>query len=141
MSASAITNALYNMFSATSAFGPGNVSCCSYAILENAACAALFISWSGLNNDVETFQTGRKRNWDFQMRAFIRDTGDPEQVLGRVISYADIITTTFEADQTLQGSCTLVPRVTMSRNPELALSVNGATWLPFDVLLTAQEWN
>ena len=140
-SPSSIAQALYTMFSAASAFGAGNVSTCSYAILENAAYAALFISYTNLDDAEMTFGTGRERIWDFQIKAFVRDTGDPEATLARTYSCAPTIIQTIEAVQTLQGTCVSVPRITLNRNPEIALNINGTSWLPLEGTVQAKEWS
>jgi hypothetical protein len=143
MSASSIADALVTMLSATSAFGACMVSKNSYQILESAAGSCAVVQWTNLSSRRTTHGgAGGNRNrwWDFQIRCFIRDTGQPTAVLNRVWTATDLVLGTLEADETILGTADELGDVNGSRDPETVFTVGGATWLPITFSARILEW-
>ncbi len=141
MSASAIADGLINNLSAASVFGGSNVSKNSYQVLETSCCQAAVIHWTRLTSEPVTFgdPRDRQRTWNFVIECYLRDTGDPVQLLTRVWSLTDTVLASIESDETLQGTCDEMNTITGSRDSKSALTIGGATWLTFDLNLEAIE--
>ena len=143
MSASAIADGLVTMLSAASVFGPGMVSKNSYQILETASGSCAVVQWTGLASHRTSMGgagANRNRLWDFQIRCFIRDTGQPTAVMNRVWSATDLVLSTLESDESINGTAEELEDVTGTRDPETVFTVGGATWLPFTMTARILEW-
>ncbi len=141
MSASAIADGLVTNLSAASVFGNGCVSKTSYQILESSACQAAIVQWARLKSEAITFgdPRDRQRTWNFIVECYLRDLGDPVQLLTRVWSLTDTVIASIESDETLQGTCDEVNTITGAHDSKSALNIGGATWLTFDLNLEAIE--
>jgi len=138
-SSSAIADAIVTMFSAASQFGSGNVAKNSYKILETSTGSCLTVQWVRYNSTPLTFgvpMTGRKR-WSFSLKCWIRDTGNPTAAVERVWKATDNVVDCLMADDTLQGTVDFLNNINAFRDPELAITVGGATWLPFEFTFDA----
>jgi len=142
MSASAIADGLVTMLSAASVFGSGNVAKNSYQILETSTGSCAVVQWTRLISNPMTFgdPRSRQRTWNFQIRCFVRDTGDPNAVLNRVWSATDGIIACLESDDTIQNTAQSLNSISGTRDPESAFTVGGATWLPFDIGIEVNEF-
>ena len=142
MSGSAIADGFKTLLSATSVLGSGNVSINSYQVLESSACACAVIQWTRLASTPVAFGSPRARDrlWDFQIRAFIRDTGDPLTALNRVWTATNTIMTAIEDDDTVQGTCEVLNNIVAIRDPETAMTFGGHTWLPITITATVTEF-
>jgi hypothetical protein len=141
-SASAIGDALVTMFSAASQFGSGNVAKNSYKVLETSTGSCLTVQWVRYNYTPLAFgvpMTGR-RTWSFSLKCWVRDTGNPTAAVDRVWKATDNIVACLTADDTLQGTVDLVNNINAFRDPELAITIGGATWLPFEFTLDAIQF-
>lgn len=131
------------MLSAASVFGSGMVSKNSYQVLESAAGSCAVVQWVGLRSMRTTWGNGperRNRVWGFQIRCFIRDTGQAPAVINRVWTATDLVVGTLEADDTILGTADELEDINGSRDPETVLTVGGATWLPFTITAQILEW-
>jgi len=143
MSASAIADGLVTMLSAASVFGPGMVSKNSYQILETTSGSCAVVQWSGLTSRRTSMGgagANRNRWWNFQIRCFIRDTNQPTAVMNRVWSATDLVLSTLESDESINGTAEELEEVIGIRDPETAFTVGGATWLPFTMTARILEW-
>ena len=140
MNASAIAGGLVTLLGAASAFGSQYVSSSSYQVLESSTGSALVVQWTGLRSEPMTHGDDRRRLWNFQLRCFIRDTGQAESVLGRVWAATDVIINALESDPTIQGTATEVQGISARRDPETAMTVGGATWHAFEYNVEILEW-
>lgn len=141
-SASGIADALVTMFSAASLFGPGNVAKDSYKILETATGSCLTVQWVRYSSTPLAFgvpMSGRE-TWSFNLKCWVRDTGNPVAAVNRVWKATDNIINCLLADDTLQGTVDLVSGINAARDPELAITVGGATWLPFELTVDAIQF-
>lgn len=141
-SSSAIADALVTMFSAASLFGPGNVAKNSYKILETSTGSCLTVQWVRYNSTPLTFGTpmsGRK-TWSFSLKCWVRDTGNPTAAVERVWKATDNIVSCLAADDTLQDTVDLIGSINAFRDPELAITIGGATWLPFEFTFDAIQF-
>ncbi len=141
MSASAIADGIISNLSAASVFGTGNVSKSSYQILESSACQAAMVYWTRLTSEPATFGNPRDRDhiWSFTVECYLRDTGDPVQLLNRVWSLTDTVIASLESDDSLQGTCDALNTITGAHDSKSALNIGGATWLTFDLNLEVVE--
>ena len=141
MSASAIADGLLANLSAASVLGNGNVSKNSYQTLESSACQAAVIHWARLTSEPITFGNprDRQRTWGFTVECYLRDLGDPVQLLNRVWSLTDTVINSLESDETLQGTCSEMNTFTAAHDSKSALNIGGQTWLTFDLNLEIIE--
>ena len=140
-SPSAIADALVTMFSAASMFGSGNVAKNSYKILETSTGSCLTVQWTRFTSTPMTFgvpMSGRE-TWSFSLKCWVRDTGNPFAAVDRVWQATNNIVACLAADDTLLGTVDFVSGINAARDPEMSISVGGATWLPFEFTLDAVQ--
>lgn len=138
-SSSAIADALVTMLGSASVLGTNTVSKSGYELLESAASSATVIKWRNFTSRPSNFGgNSYSDTWEFEIKTFIRDYGDPHLALNRVWSATDKVITCLKSDYTIQGTCDDVVRITGNYDPESLLVVGGATWLPFSIYLTAE---
>ena len=141
MSASAIADGLVTLLSAASVFGAGNVSKNSYQVLETSTGSCVVVQWTRLTSRAMTFGNLRHRVWNFQLRCFIRDTGDAGAVLNRVWTATDGILACLESDDTIQGTAKEIDDISGTRDPEGAfVTPGGGTWLPVEFNVAVVEF-
>ena len=104
-------------------------------MLETSTGSCAVVQWIRLVSMPSSFgmPRDRQRTWNFQIRCFVRDTGDPNAVLNRVWSATDGILACLDSDDTIQGTADAINSISGARDPESAFTVGGATWLPFDM--------
>jgi hypothetical protein len=143
VSASAIADGLVTLLSAASVFGSANVTKDSYQVLESSACACAVVQWSGFSSGRMTHGGAggdRRRVWSFQVRCFIRDTGQPEALLRRTWIATDKFVSAIESDPTIQDTADDLGDITGYHDPERVYSVGGATWAPITFTAQITEW-
>lgn len=132
-STSAIADTLVTMFSAASQFGPGNASKDSYQALETSTGSCMLVKWTRYQGQPMTFGSNQPRQtWNFNLKCYLRDTGDPSVVLGKVWTATDNIINCLADDATLLGVVDDVINVSATHDPETAYTVGGATWLTLE---------
>jgi hypothetical protein len=131
-SASAVADGFVTMLSATSCLGAGgtlveSVAKDSYKVLETAASAACVVSWTGF---ASTPSRGtREQVWNFQLRLFIRDLGNPIQTLQRSYSVPQLVLNTLHSDLTVQGAAVEIQNITGTNTPGDVWETGGQIWL------------
>jgi hypothetical protein len=143
MSASSIADGLVTMLSAASVFGTGMVSKNSYQVLESSSGSCAVVQWTGLTSQRTTYGgagANRNRTWNFQIRCFIRDTGQAPEMINHVWTATDLVLSTLESDETILGTADELGDINGSRDPETVFTVGGATWLPFTITAQILEW-
>jgi hypothetical protein len=141
-SASGIADALVTMFSAASLFGPNNVAKNSYKVLETTTGSCLTVQWVRYNSTPLAFgvpMSGRK-TWSFSLKCWVRDTGNPMAAIERVWQATDNIVNCLTVDDTLQGTVDLTNNINAFRDPELIITIGGASWLLFEFTLDAIQF-
>ena len=128
MSASAMADALVTMLSAASVFGPNMVTKEDYSVLDICSGSCAVINVGGLASEPATFGTpsGRERVWEFRIDTWIKDTGDPFIMRTRVLSLTNLVLTTLESDETLQGTAFDVGRIAMRYDPTSSIYKYGS---------------
>ena len=141
MSGSAIADAIITMLSAASAMGASAVSK-DYKVLETTAGSCCVVNWLGMNEKMSAFgnPTAKEIVWTHIIHGFVKDEGDANAALQKVIGFPDTVVTTLRSDDTLQGTVEEVLAIRGKRDPELAIRAGGATWLPVFFEVDSLEW-
>ncbi len=140
MSASAIIDGIITSLGAASVFGSNNVSK-NYKVLESSSACCCVVNWTGYNHVVTQFGGGGNRTWTFSLEVYSKDTGNASATIDKTILCIDKVAKAFEHDQTIQGTCEKINRITGSRRPGEAMIVGGFTWLPMPMSIEVLEWS
>lgn len=141
-SASAMADGFLALLGAASVFGSDNVSKNSYKILETSACAAVVISYARAVSEPVAFgDYNRQRDWVFNLRLYLRDTGNPIDLLNRTFTATETMLDALETDPTVQGTAVKINSIDINNSPGETFVVGGQTWLyiPCAVGLTS-DW-
>lgn len=135
MSASAIADALVTMLNAASVVGIGTTKKTTYELLETTASAAAIVKWRSFNSNPSSFGSpcDRTNTWNFEIKCFIRDLNDPGSATTKIWTLTDKILNCIASDNTIQGTCDMVNRISGDHDPEALFNINGATWLTFTI--------
>ena len=133
--ASAIADGLVTLLSAASMFGSTGVSKDSYQVVETSTCSAV-VRFVGLHSEAVGFgrPPDRQRTWQFNIKCYVRDLGDPQSTINRVWLCADKVVSCLESDDTIQGTADRVDNIDVTHNPERAETTGGGTWLTLEVV-------
>jgi len=131
-SASAVADGFVTLLGAASCLGSGNtlvdsVSKDSYKVLETSASAACVVGWTNFSS--EPSRGTREQRWNFQLRLFIRDLGNPQQTLQRSFSVPQLVISTLHSDITVQGTAVEIQSIAATNTPGDLLEVGGQYWL------------
>ena len=128
-SASAIADGFLANIGAASVLGPTNVSKNTYQILESAASAACVVRWQNFTARPEQFGPLDTRDtWQFQLRLYLRDTGDAVALLNRTWTVPQKIIDSLRSDSTVQGTCIQITSIEATQ-PDDLIEAGGHTWL------------
>lgn len=135
-SASAVADGFVTLLGAASCLGSGNVpvdsvSKSSYAVLETAASAACVVAWTSYGSQPQ--RGTRHQMWNFQLRLFVRDLGNPIQTLERSFSVPQLVIDTIESDLTVQGTAVEIQNIAMTNTPGDVWETGGQFWLHFPI--------
>lgn len=141
MSASAMVDALIYLYSAASLFGANNVGKEVYDVLEKSSGSCLVVSVVGLKSDNQAGFGGRQHWWQYQLDAFIKDTGDPFAFKNRSLLTVDNVVKGIESDFTIQGTAVMIGDLQMARETDRAIvTTGGLTYYQARFLLSALEY-
>ncbi len=144
MSASAIQDALVTTLSAASVFGSGNVST-NFRVLESSSACACVVGWMGVENVPDTYGMGGENHsktlWTFSTRIYLKDVGSAVELMDdHVPAVIDKLVSAMRDDDTVQGTAEQVVAIRADRDPDIAFTVGGATWLMIDGEVDIEEW-
>ena len=104
MSASAITDAIIDNLSATSAIGSCQVST-HYAVLEQTSGCCAVVSLAGVTDTPFTFQNQRTRAYTHSIEFYVKDRGGDAFKMERLVQQlVDVSVCSLSVDRTLQGA-------------------------------------
>jgi hypothetical protein len=141
-SPSAIADEL--MAIAGSILGDNAVSKSSYQVMETAAYAACIITYTHARGGTEVFgnDAANKLLWNFSLRLYLRDTGDPEALLNRTFTVPVQLLTAIAADATIHGTAFDITEFNLANSPgEVYTNNSGATWLLLPISLSVVTWD
>jgi len=140
-SASSIADGLQTLLSAASVFGTGMVGKAEYRVLEQSSGSCAVIEFADVESRPTSFGNprGREREWTYNIKCYLKDTGDPISVGAKSLTLTDTILLALESDDTIQGTVDAINRIHVSRELETALEVGGFAWLPFDIAIDLVE--
>ena len=75
--------------------------------------------------------------WTFDIRVFITDTGNPLDIMNRVLEVTDLAVPSLESDLTLQGTVDRLNNIEVAREPGEAIEVAGRLLIPVRISVTA----
>jgi len=140
-SASAIADGFLANIGAASVLGPTNVSKNTYQVLESAASAACVVRWQNFTSrPVQFGDFDAEDTWTFQLRLYLRDTGDAVALLNRTWTVPQKIIDSLRSDNTIQGTCIKINSIDANQ-PDDMVEAGGHTWLiiPIGCTLVA-DW-
>ena len=79
-------------------------------------------------------------SWTFDVVAYVMDTGNPLDVMNRILEVTDKAVQSLESDPTLQGTVDRLSSVTVDREPGEAFEVRGRLWVPVRISITAVSY-
>ena len=146
MSIASIRGGLYTHITTCGPWAANQVSTCSFDNLEstNGACAITFFPEG--TTTIEPLTMGRsnvvedKVDWRIGGTLWIRDTGDPTDVLNRIwLGYDDLLTT-LRKDNSLGGTAQAAFLVSITQRTVDFRTAGGHLWKPVDWVVVAQEF-
>ena len=146
MSLVAIRNGLYAHMVASGPFLAREISTCSFDVLEstNGACAITFFAEGA--TQIEPLTYGRSNvvedhvHWRIGGTLWIRDSGNPVDVLSRIWQGYDDLLTTLRKDNSLGGTSQAAFLVQISQRTQDFKSMGGHVWKPIEWVVVAQEF-
>lgn len=145
MSLAAIRNALFAHFTASGPFTASEISTCTFDVLESVSGSCLTFFPEGVT-EIEplAFGTGGvtadKRNWRIGGTLWIRDTGNPLDVLSRIWQSYDDLYSTLHKDPGLGGTADQARLTTISHNRDRFMEIHGHLWKPVEWVVVAEEY-
>jgi hypothetical protein len=137
-SASAIRDGCITNLLAASVIGPGQVSP-NYAVMESTSACCGVVNVTGFVSEAMTFGNNREGTATILAELKLKDTGDPVSLIANVPGFIDKVIASLESDDTLQGTVKAIDRIEASWDPHVVETLGSVSWLPVDVLITA-EW-
>ena len=145
MSITAIRNAIFAHLVASGPYSASEISTCAYDVLEmNTACVVTFFPEG--QTQIEPLTMGRSNvvedhvHWRIGGTVWLRDTGDPTDVLSRQwTAYQDLLTT-FRKDNSLGGTAQAAFLSSISTKSNGFWSAGGHVWKMVDWVLVAEEF-
>jgi hypothetical protein len=138
--ASAIKDAAITNLSAASVIGGEQVST-NYSVMESTAACCAVVNVIGFVSNPMTFGNNRRGTATLLIEAKLKDTGDPVSLMNNTHSFMDKIIASLESDDTLQGTVEGIERIEATRDPNIAETIGGATWLPIDITVEMSWWD
>lgn len=143
ISASAAIEGTYEILVAASSFGPSEVTRQDYSVLTTApGGCSLVIRYRGSEVREHTFGEPIPRFvvHRIDVEGYVRDLGDPLDMLERQVRLADEIVGVLHSDSTLGGRAkrAMVREVMVA--PDFVLEIGGFRWLPMTVRLEAEQF-
>ena len=147
MSIASIRAGLYTLLSASGPYAASNISACSYDVIEatNAGCAIVFqpVGVSVIEPLAMGDYNSRayQRNWRIGGTLYIRDTGDPTHILGRIWQGYDDLYNTISKDDSLNGTCQEAHLESITnRGVNVFVDMGGQLWKPVEFSVLATEF-
>jgi len=132
-----IADAIVNTLKADSALG-GTVSR-TYGILGRRQKWAAIVELRGCEKFPHQFGSLATR-WTFDVLIYLHDTGNPVDVMNRVLEVTDRAVTALDGDPTLGGTVDRIESITVDRLPGEAVEVSGRVWIPILVRIEAVKY-
>ena len=146
----AMRDGLINVLADASMFSRDQISACDFGIAVHSACSIIIQPGAGTNFQPLTFSTfaaaacknrQQMETWEIIGILLIKDTGNPEKLLGDLWQGADDIFDAVDVDHTLDGNA-CIARITAISRPSIDAFVTQGDqdfgFLTFEV--EAQNW-
>lgn len=138
-----IKDALIDILSESDAFGADGVST-NYDVLESPSGSAVVLSWTNLSSKQAGFTTGNtERLWTFSAEIYLKDEGNPVELLDKPFGAIDVIVNKLELNPTLNDTADSVAAIRAFHRPSKfreVVDVGGFVWLLFNIELDVLEW-
>lgn len=141
---------LINVLADASMFSRDQISACDFGIAMHSTCSIIIQPGAGSNFEPLTFSTfaaaacknrQQMENWSITGIMLVKDTGNPENLLGDLWQGADDLFDAIDADNTLDGNACM-SRITSISRPSIDAFVSQGDFdfgfLTFEV--EAQNW-
>lgn len=147
MSITAIRNGIARTLTACGPWENSDISACSFDPMEatNSGCAIIFQP-VGVST-IEPLALGTlnarayMRTWRIGGVLYIRDTGDPQHLLGRIWQGYDDLYNTLSKDDSLNGSCDEAHLESITnRGMGTFVDLGGQLWKPIEFSIVATEF-
>jgi hypothetical protein len=147
MSIQAIRNGLFHLLTASGPYEQSSVSACSFDPLEatNSGCAIVFQPLGV--SQIEPLALGSRnarayeRRWRIGGVLYIRDTSDPQALLGKIWQGYDDLYNTISKDDSLGGACEEAHLESITnRGMEQFVELGGQLWKPIAFSVLAVEF-
>ena len=130
MSLQDIRDGLFYTFHTWGPFAASELSTCAFDVLEGAnTCAIVFLP---SDSEFEPLTFGASsadyKHWGIGGSGYIKDTGDPKNLLSRVWQMHDDIYDTIRKDRTLNRTAAMGHIVSMTYDPNVGIDAGGAFW-------------
>lgn len=143
MSCEDVTNAFVTTLSSASVFGSGNVAT-NFKVLESSSACACVVGVIGLESEQDTFGMGGESQWNtawtFSTRLFLKDTGSYTTLMNAIPRAIDKLVIAMRDDPDLQGTVEEILEIRALRDPDLAFTAGGHTWISVNAEVTVREW-
>ena len=138
-----IKDALVDILSGSDAFGQGGAGT-NYDVLETTSGSAVVLSWTNLSSSQVGYTIGNtERLWTFSAEIYLKDEGDPDELMNKPFGAIDTIVQTLEQNPTLNGTASGVTAIRAFHRPSKfreVVDVGGFVWLLFNIELDVLEW-
>ena len=145
MSIQAIRNGLFATLTACGPYAAAEISACSFDVLEATAACAITYFPNGIS-EIEPDRQGTYnsrnyyRTWRIGGTLWLRDTGDPQALLGRIWQGYDDLFNTLSKDDSLNGSACAARLASISTERDRFWEAGGHLWKPVEWTVIAEEF-
>lgn len=143
MTASAISDALIDNLSATSAIGSCQVATHFLVMEQTSACCAV-VTFAGLIDDPETFGNVRETDYTHDIQWFVKDTSGNATIIERQLQeLVDVSVCSLRDDRWLQGASNVrqLNQIRVSHDVEfVATTGRGVDWYMATGQVDTTEW-
>jgi hypothetical protein len=140
MSGSNIGDGLVTTLTTASAFDAGNVSKDDFGVMDTTSMCAIIVQPWGLANTTHAYgKPAWDIAWNIGLDVYVRDTGDPQEVLHNIWKVATEVLAAVQADTSLNSSACGAVISSMTRPRDTWAEAGGQTWAPLYFTVTAME--